>query len=556
MTKKNILLLFVVVLLGFLLRIWYLDKPEGLWNDEYISWFIATQKFPVEMFKEVAKNCHMPLYYLYLKFWIFCFSDTDFILRFSSVFTGVLSILVMFFVGKEYKDEKLGLLCALITSISGFLIYFSQEVRLYSLLFLFTSWNLLTVVKLFKDQSKGNFITFGITNLLIMFTHTIGFAFVSFNVIFCSIYLAKLDKEYLKYLLKTFLFILFLTLPLIPFMLGVFQDNYASQFWSNFSFGKIFFTISDYFSPIQINIIATPRNITDIILKNSHLNMMYFIFAIIPMLLGIVGVIRSLYIKESFNKYLACISFSFFLVLIAASISGKLVLATKYSIEMYPTLILLMSVGFLSFRKSFLKKFFVILFVFLSLTHIIVNKNSAPKLGRSEGNKLVAELLSTANISNNDTIVLTYYSTERFLKYIPIKDYKRFYYIDKYNFTNFFEPTGKSYKYVMLNGKELFYDNFRYNNNEFFNKKFYDYYIKSLYPGDKLAFIFLRNVCFIDNKKMSSITSNSTEYKNIPLMFLIFSYIKNNAIELANDSLKFEAIYGAGDWVMLVFKKV
>lgn len=556
MGKKNIFLLFIIIILSFLLRIWCLDKLQGLWNDEYISWIIASQKFPTEMFQEIIKNCHMPFYYLYLKLWIFCFSDNDFILRLSSVFTGILSVLIMFFVGKEYKDEKLGLLCALCASVSGFLIYFSQEVRLYSLLFLLTAINLFTLIRLLKKQSIKNFILFSITNILIILTHTIGFVFVFFNILFSAIYLIQIDKKYLKYVMWMSFLVLISMLPLIPFVLSIFRESYASQFWSNFSFGKIFFVLADYFSPIQINIITTPQNIADVVLRNSRLNIMYFIFAIIPMTLGLVGVIKSILTNEKISRYIAAISCSFFIVLMISSMSGKLVLATKYSVEIYPTLILLMCVGFLSFEKAYIRKFIAILFVLLSLTHIVINKNSAPKLGRSEGNKLVADLINRANLQKTDMIVLTYYSTDRFLKYFPVKDYKRFYYIDKYNFTNFFDAQGKSYKYVMLNGKELFYDTFKYNNNNFFDNKFYDYYIKSLHKGDKLAIILLKNVCFIDKTKMTEVTSNTKEYKNMPLMFLVFSYIKNNAIDLASKKLKPEAIYEAGDWVMVVFKKV
>ena len=36
--------LFIIVILGFLLRTWFIDKPEGLWYDEYLSWDIASQK--------------------------------------------------------------------------------------------------------------------------------------------------------------------------------------------------------------------------------------------------------------------------------------------------------------------------------------------------------------------------------------------------------------------------------------------------------------------------------------------------------------------------------
>lgn len=555
MSKKNIFFLFLILILGILLRIWCLDKPQGLWNDEYISWFIASKKFPVEFFHEIIRNCHMPFYYIYLKSWMLLFSDSDLSLRFSSVVPGVACILTMFFVGRSYKDDKLGLVCALCTAVSGFLIYFSQEVRIYILVFLFTSLNLLSWVKLSKEQSVKNFIFFGLTNFMILITHTIGFVFVFFNILMLAVYLLSIDKKYIKHVKVLGFSLLLVTLSLSPFLYSIFKDSSGSQFWSGFSFGKIFFVTTDYFSPIQINIITTPKNISDILIKNSHLNYMFLIFAIIPTLLGITGVVKSLINKNKLNYCLAGVSVSFFFVLVVVAMLNKLVLITKYSVEIYPTIILLMCVGFLSFKKAFTRKILITLFILFSLTYTFVNNNSAPKLGRSEGNKQVADLITRAGMKKTDIILLTYYSSDKFEKYLPVKDYERLYSIDKYNFPDYLQPNIISHKDAVLKGKKLYYDNFKNNKQTYFDKKFIHEYINPLNKGDKLAIIVLKNVCFISKNKMTQVALNPEEYNKTPLMFLVFSYIKNNSIDLASKYLKPDAIYESGDWVIVVFEK-
>ena len=41
MNKKSFLYLALILLVAILLRLWHIDKPEGMWNDEYLTWKIA-----------------------------------------------------------------------------------------------------------------------------------------------------------------------------------------------------------------------------------------------------------------------------------------------------------------------------------------------------------------------------------------------------------------------------------------------------------------------------------------------------------------------------------
>lgn len=138
----------------------------------------------------------MPYAFLLFIFKIFhdIFGQNDIVLRLTSVLAGVLSVPVMYLLGQE-KDKQTGLFCAGFTAISSFLIYYSQEVRFYSVLFLLSAMALLYTIKTIKSPCKKNFILFALFNSLIIFTHTIGFIFVFFNLIFLSICLYKQYKK-------------------------------------------------------------------------------------------------------------------------------------------------------------------------------------------------------------------------------------------------------------------------------------------------------------------------------------------------------------------------
>ena len=191
---KKIGSISAIIVLGLILRLIFINKPDGLWNDEYVSWMIASTPLTDGFINAVKSQCHMPFYYLYLKFFMVLFGQSDLLLRLTSVFAGILSIIAMYFTGKE-KNEFTAMACAGLTAISSFLIYYSQEVRLYSVLFLFSALSLLYTLKCIKLPDKKNFILCVLFNFLILFTHTIGFVFVFFNLIFLSINLYKQFKK-------------------------------------------------------------------------------------------------------------------------------------------------------------------------------------------------------------------------------------------------------------------------------------------------------------------------------------------------------------------------
>ena len=190
----TILWITLITILGAVLRLICIEKDGGLWNDEYVSWAIATIPFGKGFIEGVFNQCHMPFYYLYLKFFTL-FSNDDTFLRITSVIPAVISIPVMYIVGKE-KNKLTGLMCALFTALSSYLIYFAQEVRFYSLLFLFSALSLYFTIRLIRKPRKRNLIGLLISNFMILFTHTIGFIYVFFDLLFISYKLRKLYKKF------------------------------------------------------------------------------------------------------------------------------------------------------------------------------------------------------------------------------------------------------------------------------------------------------------------------------------------------------------------------
>ena len=561
MKNNTFFKLFIIFLIAFLLRLWFIDKPEGLWNDEYVSWFIASKKDFSDFLIEMFRNCHAPLYYIYLKFWMSLFQDSDISLRISSVAPSLLTIITMFFVGKETKDIKLGMLCSFLTAISSFHIYFAQEVRLYSLLMFLCSLTLLFFIKLEKKQNAFNFIIFFFTNALICATHTLGIIFSVINITALLLLLYKENKFFkekaknLIILLKYISPFLLVVLLILPFLFTVAFSQSLSQFWSNFSISKILFCIIDYFSPIQTNIVNVPDTIFAYIVKDENINYIFIIFAICPSIIGLFGIYRGLKEKNTTINYYFISAILFFISLIILAIFGKIILITKYSCEIYPILVLIFALGLSSFTKESIKIVLTSIFIILNIFYLITSTDSAPKRTRSEGHLAVVKLLENSRLKNKDFVLLTYYDKDKFERYLNKNTKYAFYSINKFNF-NYFMFNNDNYYETINKGKEIYKNYFKEFPNKIIIKYVNDNFNSKMQKGDRIGIIFLNTVSFLSNDKIQKIVNDNKEYDRTPFIFLSFSALRNSLLYSFKDNYRIDSITQAGDWTLFVFEKI
>ncbi len=557
MKNNTFFKLFIIFLIAILFRMCFLDKPEGLWNDEYVSWYIASIKDWHLFVAKMMQNCHTPFYYLYLKFWMFCFPDTDYSLRVSSVIPSLISVVVMFLAGKSLKNVKVGLLCAFFTAISSFCIYFAQEVRLYSLLFLFSALSILYFIEAAKSPSKLNLFLFMLFQSLIIFTHTLGIIYSLPAIAALYLYLKNnSDVAFFKKNFVSFSVVFCLTfLLLLPILYKIAASDSISQFWSGFSLSKILFVFVDYFSPIQTNIVNSPNSFLSYVYKAHSIRYLFVIFALIPVAIAFYGILNSFKSKNKIYNYLFSASCVFFLVLVLLAASHKMILITKYSTEIYPVLLLAISLGFSEIKNINLRNILVAVFVFIQLFYLCNASDAVYKRNRTEGNKIVAELIKNSRLKTGDIVLLTYYDVDKFERYLPDINQFRFLSVNKYNF-NYFMFNGENYKQLQKNGKFEKKDYFA----EFPNKQILsyskDYIIYKTQIGDRVGVVFLNTVSFLSNDMIQQILKDDKKLKYTPFVFLVFSAFKNNIMYSLKDTFKVDSITEYGDWTLVVFEKV
>ena len=479
--------LFLITIFGLILRLFKIIKPEGLWNDEYVSWMTASVPFGNGFWEAVAKQCHMPLYYLYLKPFVNC---SDIILRLTSVIPSLLAIPVMYLVGKEYS-KRTGLFCAGVTATLPFLIFYAQEVRFYSLVFLLSSLVLLFAIGTIKSNNYKNLLFYGIFSILLVFTHHLGLIYL----FFISLYIYY--KKGIK--LKEFTIALAIILLIIlPFGFRIISQIPSSQWWGSFSHTNIMFLFSDFFSPILTNHINAPK----IFYYNEEI--LFGLLITIPTLIALVGIITGS-IK---NKGFGLITVLVIIVMSILACTGKVMFITKYMTEILPILILLFVLGYSQKYFSIVIGLFIAIQIYSIFTPFYPTKNY-----RSEGHRIVGEILNSAN---PDKILFTYYAPDRFYRYWNKKGTA--YYISKINRFDYNETPQKI--------------------------------LKEVKSGDKTAFVFLDSVCFIEPHNIELAKQN-----NLPEMFITFSEIRNKLVREINDNYKDFKVYKQGSWTVITAVK-
>ena len=328
MRKKHVSWIVLVLILVFALslRLWHLSF-SNIWVDEYIS-SLAVEKI-LEKGIPVLDSGFVysrALVFHYLGSFFALFTNSILALRFVSVLSGLFTVVLAFFIGREFdkgrankelndkvsKVDKLnydnksswfshnitGLVSSLFVSVLFLEVWFSRQARFYQMFQLFFFLTLFLIYKS-KDNKKYAWLS-GISFLVLVDTHIAGLIIAP---LFAYVFLA--NKKDFKLLIIPFIVCLYYGLSVFNIPLSSSSDL-ASRYLEQYS-SSLFYRLRAF---ALISLLGIPLAY----LKNKRLTLMIIIPSIVlflSLILLKVYALRYAYFIVFLSAVLISLVFSF-----------------------------------------------------------------------------------------------------------------------------------------------------------------------------------------------------------------------------------------------------
>lgn len=200
--------LLLSLAIGILARFFQLNL-QSLWGDELYSVVLSSSKNLSLMYSHLVQDTHPPGYQTLLYFWFKTFGNSEFSARSSSAILGVLVLSAMYHYGKSLLGKYVATSATILAALTYPGIFYSQEVRSYSLLFLLSTVSTLLWLKLLQAHEKssdgGNkdYYAYALSIILTSYVHYFGLILVFFQLLYHLVLCFYYKRDRLKSLVIT-----------------------------------------------------------------------------------------------------------------------------------------------------------------------------------------------------------------------------------------------------------------------------------------------------------------------------------------------------------------
>ncbi|MHC8328661.1 glycosyltransferase family 39 protein [Pseudomonas sp. LB1P83] len=306
------LLMMLVMLLAVGVRFYGLSAPY-FWGDEAFSLRLSSLSL-TDIWFYAGRDVHPPLYYYGLHFWVDIFGGGEYATRSLSVFFGVATVLASMRLVSIVTNTKDALLCGFFMALLPIAVRYSQEARMYSLLWFLLIATLIPLVKWVEQPSqKRHVVVYVLLMSLAMYTHYFAMLALLSHWVYLGVLNWKRRGE-CKYLThpvwvigNVALFVLYLPwlLSLAKLIINMKLVGSNGAFWwiPGISFNSFPSIIWEFF----------------ILHKGRDLNL--FVYCLIPFAI-VVGAIYGVKCDRGAHKFsVLIVSYTFFPLLMAAIVS-------------------------------------------------------------------------------------------------------------------------------------------------------------------------------------------------------------------------------------------
>lgn len=360
-------MIFIILFLGLLLRLWNLN--QSYWLDEAINVLAVRDNSLINLITQYALgDFHPPLYHIFLWFWTRGFGFSEIAIRMLSVIFGLATVYLCYLLLKRFFTPTTGLLTSLFLTTSPLHIYYSQESRMYAETAFFALLSIYFYVRIFTDQSKSNWkiwIGYVVSTLFLLYSEYMPIFLILAQNIIVLLYMKKSGKNFL---LKWFCFqvlLLILFLPWIPFL--------WQQFHIATAVGKSFPVWNQVVGQMSIKNLLLIY-IKFIIGRISIVNKYIYTMVLVPVILFVAGLGLQFWIKKKNEK-----SSQTFLLLFLLPIFLAFVVSVYLSIFSYfrflyllPIFYLLLAIGIKTLSKKSIQIAAIIILLSINFVSVII----------------------------------------------------------------------------------------------------------------------------------------------------------------------------------------
>lgn len=162
-------LLLGVVLLATILRVLFVGV-RSLWLDEGVSIAMAWMNWGSFLRIVSQYEANMAVYYAFLRAWVHL-GDSEGIVRGLSVIMSVVTVPLLFVLGRKMFGTRVGMLAALLLALNATHVAYAQEARSYSLVMLMVTVSSMCFLRYLEEPSPGRLAAYLLASVLAVYSH-------------------------------------------------------------------------------------------------------------------------------------------------------------------------------------------------------------------------------------------------------------------------------------------------------------------------------------------------------------------------------------------------
>ncbi len=362
-----------------------LDEAQSLWQSSRSAGNII---------KLVSQDVHVPLYHELLHFWRLFLGDSVTSARAMSLFFYVLSIPAIYFLGRQAYGRSAGLYGALLLTISPFMNWYGNEIRMYTLLTFVSILNqyffvrIITKGKLLygSEQYTKMWVGYAVTAVLGVFVHYFFFLSLFSQAMFFFMRSSLFPEKSFRNFIIVVGFIMAFMAPWFAFVFSQGQAGFQTPLLPTPTSVNLFSTFSQFLFGFQ----------------NDNINTIFLSLWPITIILGFLALRRDMRLTPISQYLLVSVILSVTTAFFVSFIVP--VFVSRYLIFTVPAMFLLLASLFESYtpRTATAFRFGLIGIMLLTLSIEIMNPTTPVK----EDYKQAAQFISS-RATVQDVVVLS-----------------------------------------------------------------------------------------------------------------------------------------------------